>query len=249
MSLTNFFKAEGPGVGIITDSTDIQFLEQAAMSGVQYIVFDDEHREGSADTKEKFLYAVQGKGLPAIIRIPEFQIDAIPRVLDCGWDGIIVPHVEDAAALDRVMNNVYFPPKGMRGIGQCKGNKFYSEYDTAGYVELVNNNDWIIAQIESPKGVEHAEEIVSHAGVAAIMVGPRDLSTEMGKPGNFFDEEVQAKIAIVRDACKKYNKALLMPCQPAAFSNYRERGINNFMVATLPLCFNAMKNAAKAAME
>lgn len=249
MALTDVFKAEVPGIGFITDTTDIQFLEQAAMSGAQYVVFDNEHREVSADTKEKFLYAVQGKGIPALIRIPEFAIDTIPQVFDSGFDGIIIPHVEDAATLDKVMNLVYFPPKGMRGIGTCKGNMFYSAYDTAGYVECVNRGDWIVAQIESPKGIDNAQEIVSHEGVAAIMVGPRDLSTEMGKPGCFFDDEVQAKIAIVRDACKKYNKALLMPCQPAAFANYRERGINNFMVATLPLCFNAMKNAANAALE
>lgn len=249
MAITDVFKAGEPGFGVITDWTELPFLEMTAIAKPQYVVLDDEHREASPEAKERFLSVIQGAGIPALIRVPEFQIGTIGRVFEVGFDGIIIPHVENAAVLDEVMNNVYFPPRGARGIGQARGNKYYSGIDTAGYVNYVNANNWIVAQIESPKGVENAEEIVSHDGVAAIMVGPRDLSTEMGKPGDFFADDVQAQIEKIRDVCKKYNKVLIMPCGTGAFEKYKAKNINHFLVSAGPLYFGGVKNAAKLAME
>lgn len=249
MAITELFEAGKPGFGIITDWTELPFLEMTVLSKPQYVVLDDEHREASPEAKERFLSVVQGAGIPAVIRVPEFQINTIGRVFEVGFDGIIIPHIESAEVLDEVMKNVYFPPKGARGIGQARGNMYYSSMDTKGYVDYVNSNNWIIAQIESPKGVENAEEIVSHDGVAAIMVGPRDLSTEMGMPGDFFCDEVQAQIERIRDVCAKYNKTLIMPCGTGAFERYKAKNIKHFLVSAGPLYFNAAKNAAKLAYE
>lgn len=249
MAVSKLFDNVGSGIGMITDWTEIPMIEMAAMAGVQYIVLDNEHRQASPEGMERVMAAAQGCDVPTLIRVPEFEINTIGRVLDLGFDGIIIPHIEKAEDLDEVMKYVYFPPRGERGIGQARGNNYVIPMNTAEYVEYVNSEDFIVAQIESPLGVSNAEEIVSHVGVAAVMVGPRDLSTELGKPGDFFCDEVQDMISHVNEVCGKYGKKLIMPCGTGAFERYQNKGINNFLVSAGPAFFGAMKNAVKLAME
>lgn len=249
MAISKLFEGNEPSIGLITDWTEIPMLEMAAMAGVHYIVLDNEHRSASPEGMERVLSTAQGCDVPTLIRVPEFEINTIPRVLDQGFDGIIVPHIEKAADLDEVMKYVYFPSRGERGIGQARGNNYVIPMTTAEYVEYVNMEDFIIAQIESPEGVNNAEEIVSHPGVAAVMVGPRDLSTELGMPGDFFNDVVQQMISDVNDICVKHGKKLIMPCGTAAFERYQNKGINNFLVSAGPAFFGAIKNAVKLATE
>lgn len=249
MAITDLFDISKPGIGLITDWTEIPMIEMASMAGVQYIVLDNEHRQASPEAMERVLATAQGLGMRALIRVPEFEINTIGRVLDLGFDGIIIPHIEKAADLDEVMKYVYFPPRGERGIGQARGNKYVIPMTTAEYVDYVNHEDFIIAQIESPEGVKNADEIISHSGVAAVMVGPRDLSTELGKPGDFFCDEVQDMISHVNDVCTKYAKKLIMPCGTGAFERYQNKGIDHFLVSAGPAFFNAVKNAVKMAMD
>jgi len=249
MAITELFKEGKPSIGLFTDWTELPVLEMSMMSGIQYVALDSEHREISPEAQERVLAACQSRGIPVILRLPEFAVRSMGRVLDMGYDGVIIPHIETVAELDEIMDDVYFPPCGKRGIGQARGNKYYFETDTAGYIDYVNSNDWIIAQIESPRGAENAEEIVSHAGVAAVMIGPRDLSTEMGKPGDFFADDVQAKIEYVRDVCKKYHKKLIMPCGVGAFAKYQAKGIDDMLVSAGPLYSAAVKNAVKLALK
>ena len=249
MTLSDVFDVKKPGIGLITDWTEIPMLEMSVMAGIQYAVLDNEHRHASPEAMERFMSVIQGMGIPALIRVPEFEIDSIGRVLDQGFDGIIIPHIESSAALDEVMKYVYFPPKGERGIGQARGNGYVIPMTTAEYVNYVNSEKFIIAQIESPKGVENAEEIAAHKDVAAVMVGPRDLSTELGRPGDFFCDEVQNMISYVNDVCVKNGKKLIMPCGTGAFERYQQKGIDHFLVSAGPAYFNAVKNAVKAALE
>ncbi len=248
MAITDLLKEGKPSIGLFTDWTELPVLEMSIYSGIQYVALDSEHREISAEAQERVLAACQGMGIPVILRVPEFEVRSLGRVLDMGYDGVIIPHIESAVQLDEIMDDVYFPPRGKRGIGQARCNRYYFETDTAGYVEYVNANDWVIAQIESPLGADNAEEIASHPGVAAVMVGPRDMSTEMGKPGDFFADDVQAKIGQVRDACKKYGKKLIMPCGTGAFVRYQEKGIEDMLVSAGPLYCAAVKNAVRAAL-
>lgn len=249
MAISKLFDGNGPSIGLITDWTEIPMIEMAAMAGVNYIVLDNEHRSTSPEGMERVMSAAQGCDVPTLIRVPEFEINTIGRVLDQGFDGIIIPHIEKVEDLDEVMKYVYFPPRGERGIGQARGNNYVIPMTTADYVGYVNSEDFIVAQIESPLGVENAEEIVSHMGVAAVMVGPRDLSTELRKPGDFFDDEVQDMISHVNDVCKKYGKKLIMPCGTAAFERYQSKGINNFLVSAGPAFYGAVKNAVAMALK
>ena len=64
-----------------------------------------------------------------------------------------------------------------------------------------------IVQIESEEGVNNIEEIVSTKGVDAIMIGPADLTYDMGIPGQIHHPRVEAAFREIIHQCSKYGVA------------------------------------------
>ena len=84
----------------------------------------------------------------------------ITRYFDCGIDGIMVPHVEDAASARKMVEIVrYARPKD--------------------YADKI-----LIIMTETPAAIERIDEIVSVAGVDVINVGVNDVAFALGYPGN-----------------------------------------------------------------
>ncbi len=66
----------------------------------------------------------------------------------------------------------------------------------------------IIPQCETAGCLENIETIASLPGVDGIFVGPYDLSTSLGKPGQFSDPVISEAIDRILRACK----AAVKPC-------------------------------------
>ena len=64
-----------------------------------------------------------------------------------------------------------------------------------------NDEVAVIVQAEHIEAVKHIHEIVSVKGIDAVLIGPYDLSTSMGKAGQVTDPEVSAAISQVQAAC------------------------------------------------
>jgi 2-dehydro-3-deoxyglucarate aldolase/4-hydroxy-2-oxoheptanedioate aldolase len=64
-----------------------------------------------------------------------------------------------------------------------------------------------IVQIESARAVAAAEEIASIDGVDVLFVGPRDLTHDLGVPGQTTAQVFLDALAQVRDAAHKHGKS------------------------------------------
>jgi 2-keto-3-deoxy-L-rhamnonate aldolase RhmA len=77
-----------------------------------------------------------------------------------------------------------FPPQGSRGVGVY----YPDEIEQTGLpdtLEHMNANQFLIAQIETVAGVEHAAEIIAVDGIDILWIGHFDLTTSLGVPGQF----------------------------------------------------------------
>ncbi len=63
----------------------------------------------------------------------------------------------------------------------------------------------LVVHIETRKGYENAEEIVSTPGVDMVYVGPGDFSVEMGHPGKPEHPDVARPMEEILECCKKYD--------------------------------------------
>ncbi|HET6920284.1 MAG TPA: aldolase/citrate lyase family protein, partial [Jiangellaceae bacterium] len=78
--------------------------------------------------------------------------------------------------------------------------------------------------IESVRAIEQVEEIAALDGADVLFVGPRDLSHDLGVPGDFRAATYLAALDRVRAAADRYGKAggLLVPDGAAAAARLQE---------------------------
>lgn len=178
-------------------------IEIMASAKFEWLVIDLEHTSIDLSQAHVLISTIQANGMKALVRVSKNEEVIIKRVLDMGADGIVVPMVKSRAdALDAI-NFAKYPPKGKRGVGLFRAQKYGLGFDE--YKKWVNDELVIIAQIEHIEAVEKIEEIITTDGIDGVILGPYDLSGSMGYPGEYHRDDVQKAIAHVLSACKKHN--------------------------------------------
>lgn len=94
-------------------------VEVAARSGLDYVLLDQEHGLGGAETLTMQLVAVAGTPCFPVVRLSWLEAPAFKKVLDAGACGVMVPYVEtEQQARDAVVAMRYPPHGGIRGVAK-----------------------------------------------------------------------------------------------------------------------------------
>ncbi len=185
-------------------------VEGLGYAGLDYVIIDTEHGPFDVESVQTFVRAAKGADITPLVRVKDGQRNSILKMLDVGAMGLVIPHVQSVDEVKDIIKYGKYFPLGERGVAPTSGSSFwYAEYAQQGldhYFEVSNSETLIIPQCETRGCLDHIEEIVALDGVDGIFVGPYDLSTALGKPGQFADEEVKGAIQRVVDACKQANK-------------------------------------------
>ena len=94
-------------------------------------------------------------------------------------------------------------PVGIRGIAHVIVRASDYGMRMQEYAEGLAENLTVICMIETPEGVENAEEIAAVQGLSMIFIGPFDLSTSMGISGQFENPEFRAALDRIETAAKR----------------------------------------------
>ncbi len=178
--------------------------EIMARAGFDWVCVDLEHTAIDINTAENLIRAIEFGGSTPLVRLTNNDENLIKRVMDSGAHGIIVPMVKAAQDMQVAVNAVYYPPRGSRGVGLARAQKYGADF--TGYQEWLENEAVVIAQIEHIDAVDNLEEILSIEGVDGYFLGPYDLSASMGLTGQVDHPDVQDAMAKVYEIGKKLNK-------------------------------------------
>ena len=118
------------------------------------------------------------KGATAMpfVRVPDATEGDIQKAVDMGAAGIIIPMVDDLNKVRNAIKFAKYPPVGKRSQGGGQYGAFWGP----DYRQIANDNVMIVAMIESPQGVEIAEQMASVPGVDVIFAASTDLSSFSG---------------------------------------------------------------------
>lgn len=181
-------------------------IEIMGSAGFEWLTIDMEHAPISIETAVNLIGHIQGNGMQALVRVSKNEEVIIKRVLDAGAEGVIVPMIKNKEEAIQAVNFVKYPPKGKRGVGLNRAQKYGTAFDT--YQKWVKEELIVIAQIEHIDAVNNLEEIFSVEGIDGMIVGPYDLSASMGFPGEYDREEVKEALNKVDVIAKRLNKPL-----------------------------------------
>jgi 2-dehydro-3-deoxyglucarate aldolase/4-hydroxy-2-oxoheptanedioate aldolase len=127
------------------------------------------------------------------------------RVLDGGAAGIMLPRMDSALQVSQALTHLRFPPHGDRGVATY--NRACRFGLDPGALDRADEEILVIVQIESVAAVEAADEIAALDGVDVLFIGPRDLSHDLGVPGDTNAPAFVEALDTVLAAGKRHGKA------------------------------------------
>jgi len=149
-------------------------VEVFALSPLDLIVLDAEHAPFDRASLDLCIMAARAGGKPVLVRPASSAYDQILNALDCGADGVIVPHVRSAAEAREIVRACHYVPGGRGFAGSSRA----AGYTTLGMAKhrAAARDVVIIAQIEDVEAVEAIDEIAVVEGIDALFIGRADLT-------------------------------------------------------------------------
>jgi 2-keto-3-deoxy-L-rhamnonate aldolase RhmA len=180
--------------------------EIISSAGFDWVLIDLEHGVGSEPSLIYQLQALEGSGTTPFVRTESLEIARVKRLLDMGAIGIMFPQIQNAEEAAIAISNMYYPPKGRRGLAKMiRANQYGKDFEN--YVEKVNNNLLGIIQIETLQSLKHLDEIAAIDGVDVLFLGPSDLSLALGILGQWDHPDFIQAVEAIGKAARKAGKA------------------------------------------
>lgn len=180
----------------------------AAACGFDAIYIDLEHNPTSLETASGVCIAALGLGVTPIARVTSHDPHDATRILDCGAQGVMVPHIQNAAEARAVVEACRFAPIGHRSAAGSVPSLGYAALKQAEINRLLNEHTLLIAMLETPEAVANVDAIAAVDGIDMVHIGSTDLSTEMGIPGEYKHDRMRAAYEAVAAAAKKHGKSM-----------------------------------------
>ncbi len=191
-------------IGTHVNMTDSIVSEVISSLNFDFIWIDTEHSENSPTNIRHHLNAIQGNGVPAIVRVTKNDPNHTKHILEMGPDGIIFPMINTPEEADAAMKSCLYPPVGTRGFGPLRATRYGAD-DIDEYIKNSSNMCRFI-QIETEEAVKNLPEIVKNPYIDGYFFGVCDLSGSVGQLNNIYGEKTQAlvreTVKILKDAGK-----------------------------------------------
>ena len=226
-------------------------MECLALSGLDYVIIDTEHGPYDPLSALEFIRVARLYGVTPLARVPEISRPAILKLLDAGAMGLVIPDVNSVDEVRNIVRWGKYPPLGNRGVAPTAGTDFWmKDYATQGlehYFEVCNRETMLFPQCETVGCLEHIEEIVAIDGVDGIFIGPFDLSTAMGIPGQFEKAEFQSALRHIQKVCAAAGKPSII--YAASEKAVKDGFAIGFDSVTYNMDVNILINAYKEALK
>lgn len=182
-------------------------LYMAKDCGMDFVFYDCEHGVLPYRKLHDLMLHGNSMQLPSFVRVPQLSRQDVSQVLDFGACGVMVPMIETKEQAKQLVEWSKYPPLGKRSYSGGANTLYGPSGNHAQQMKRMNEETITIAQIETIKGVEHVEEILSIEGIDAIIIGPCDLGISMNIPDHVMDERELKLIKHVADACTAHHKS------------------------------------------
>lgn len=216
-------------VGQFYQSNSEEFIEMLAYGGQQFIIIDTEHGGNGLAEAVQLIKVADAAGVASLVRLSNANEEGVKTVLDAGASGIVIPNIESREMAEEAVRLSKFAPIGTRG--SCpfvRANKF-GFGDQEKFYAYENQNCSVFIHIETKKGIENMEEIISTPGIDAVTIGIVDLSVDLEIPGQVSHPMIMDAVKKCCDLCHKYDRITgIFTYSPEEARNYLNEPSYNF---------------------
>ena len=179
-------------------ASESRFLANA---GFDFLLFDTQHSPVEIKELGRAVGSMRGATASPIIRVGELRADQICYALDVGARGIVVPMVNTPEEAVATVSFCKYPFDGVRSSAGMRG-EWGNFSDYREYMDAVNENLLILPMIETQEAMSNLDAIAGTPGVDVVLVGPSDLSINLGVPLDYTSSTYQDALKRIGDACQ-----------------------------------------------
>ena len=153
-------------------------VEVLSLTSLDCLVLDAEHAPFDRGSLDICLMAARAGGKTVLVRPADASHAQILNALDCGADGVILPHIRTAEEAADAVKACHYTSGGRGYAGSSRA----AGYTTKGMAahRAAAKNVIIIAQIEDIEGVDNIDAIACVEGIDALFIGRADLTISFG---------------------------------------------------------------------
>ncbi|ESY65165.1 MULTISPECIES: aldolase/citrate lyase family protein [Mesorhizobium] len=199
----------GVAVGMVVRlMRGVEIAAIAKSAGFDCLYIDLEHCSFSLETVSQISLTATALGVTPLVRVPGINKTEIGRVLETGAQGVIVPHVENRAQAEEIVDASRFPPRGSRSLLATNAHTLFRGGPAAEVMEKMEAATLVVGMIESATAVENSDDIASVDGMDMLLVGTNDLCNSFGVPGELDHPRVREAYEHVAAVCRARGKHL-----------------------------------------
>ena len=187
------------GLWSIINNQDV--IEILALADNDFLIFDMEHGNFSKKDIQSALSYCQNYNKLGLVRIPINETGYIQSSLDSGCDGLVFPRIENEEDAKNCISQCFFAPRGKRGFNPFTR---FNQYNLN--KKKIRKKLLKVIIIETKKGKENIEQIISVSGIDIIYFGIFDLSKEYNL--KITDKKLIKIVENGMSKCQKYKKEI-----------------------------------------
>lgn len=199
--------------------------------GYDFVVIDAEHAPFDRAALDITIMAARAGRIAALVRVFSPVPSELLSVLDCGAQGVLVPHVLSVKKARDVAQACRYRG-GKRGFSNSPRAGRYGGLGLWDHVAHGDKVTTVIAQIEDPEAIDVVDEIACVDGIDALFIGRGDLTVAMGAASPDAPE-IRAACEKIFAAGKKANKPVMVFSGTSAdMQAMRAMGASGFVMAS-----------------
>jgi 2-keto-3-deoxy-L-rhamnonate aldolase RhmA len=221
-------------------------VEVVASCRLDVLCIDAEHAPFDRASIDLCVMAARANGSSVIVRTPTSAAEHVLNALDCGADGVLLPHIRSVDEARAAVAAAHYG-RGGRGYAGSSRAAGYGLTTMREHLAASAERTAVIVQIEDVEAIESIEEIVAVPGLDAVFVGRIDLTIALGQT----DPDAPSVIAAVHHVlaagiAAKVPVGMFVP-RDGDVSYWREKGARLFLQGSDHSFLRAGANAARIA--
>ena len=208
------WKAGKPAFGTwVTLCPHPRIIKIFSACGFDFVIIEMEHTDFNMQTVANLVMLAREAGLVPIVRPPgTIKPHDLTRPLDAGAQGLMLPTIETADQIREIIQATKYYPMGARPMNLKGPHTDYYPGKPGEIIAHLNENTLTVVMIETCQGIDNLDDICKVEGVDAIMVGPDDLSQDLGVPGEMSHPKLIEAIDRIFSIAKANNVAYGTSC-------------------------------------
>jgi len=220
-----------PMLGTFVKTPHPHIVEVLASTGLDCLCLDAEHAPFDRRDLDLCILAARAASMPVIVRPPSSAHEQILNALDCGADGVLVPHVRSAEEARAVAKAAHYGAGG-RGYAGSSRAAGYGSIAIPDHLAKSAARSVVIAQIEDLEALDEIEAIAAVEGIDALFIGRIDLTIALNCTDPDDPKVVEALDLIIAAAKNSGRPVGMFTSKPTDAAIWRDKGVSLFLLGS-----------------